>query len=180
MVEQYQLSNYDAAVIIDQGIVFADFVEAVARICGDGKQACNWVTQDVLREMNDRKLSIDQFPVQPQVLGEILKRINDKKITIKSGREIFLNLLNSPDVSTISVARVDQIIQEQGLSIVADSGQLEGVIAAVIAKNPKAVADFKGGKQAAAGSLMGQVMREVKGADPATVKELIHKKLTEA
>ncbi|MES2790627.1 MAG: Asp-tRNA(Asn)/Glu-tRNA(Gln) amidotransferase subunit GatB [Planctomycetota bacterium] len=177
--QQYQLSNYDAAVIIDQGVVFANFVEEVAKLCGDGKQACNWVTQDVLREMNDRKLTIEQFPVQPPVLGEILKRINDKKITIKSGREIFLNLLNSEDLTTISVARVDQIIQEQGVSIVADSGQLEGVILAVLAKNQKAVADFKGGKQSASGALIGQVMRELKGADPATVRELLLKKLAE-
>lgn len=177
--QQYQLSNYDAAVIIDQGVVFANFVEEVAKICGDGKQACNWVTQDVLREMNDRKLTIEGFPIQPAVLGEILKRINDKKITIKSGREIFLNLLNSEDLSTISVARIDRIIQEQGLSIIADSGQLETVIAAVIAKNAKAVADFKGGKQSAAGALIGQIMRELKGADPATVRELLIKKLAE-
>lgn len=178
-IQQYQLSNYDAAVIIDQGLVFADYVEEVARLCGDGKQACNWVTQDVLREMNDRKLSIEQFPIQPPVLGAILKRINDKKITIKSGREIFLNLLNSEDPSTISVDRIDQIIQDQDLSMVADSGQLEGVIAAVLGKNPKAVADFKGGKQAAAGSLIGQVMRELKGADAAMVRELLLKKLAE-
>ena len=178
-IQQYQLSNYDAAVIIDQGVVFANFVEEVAKICGDGKQACNWVTQDVLREMNDRKLTIEGFPVQPAVLGEILKRINDKKITIKSGREIFLNLLNSEDLSTITVARIDQIIEEQGLSIVADSGQLETVIAAVIAKNAKAVADFKGGKPSAAGALIGQIMRELKGADPATVRELLMKKLAE-
>ena len=178
-VQQYQLSNYDAAVIIDQGLAFANYVEEVTKVCGDGKQACNWVTQDVLREMNDRKLTIEKFPIQPPVLGEILKRINDKKITIKSGREIFLDLLGSADVSTITVARVDQIIQEQGLSIVADSGQLEGVIAAVLAKNAKAVADFKSGKQAAVGSLIGQVMREVKGADPGTVRELLLKKLAE-
>ena len=137
------------------------------------------MTQDVLREMNDRKLTIEGFPVQPAVLGEILKRINDKKITIKSGREIFLNLLNSEDLSTITVARIDQIIEEQGLSIVADSGQLETVIAAVIAKNAKAVADFKGGKPSAAGALIGQIMRELKGADPATVRELLMKKLAE-
>jgi aspartyl-tRNA(Asn)/glutamyl-tRNA(Gln) amidotransferase subunit B len=47
----------------------------------------------------------------------------------------------------------------------------------VLGKNAKAVADFKGGKQAAVGALIGQVMREVKGADPATVKQMLIEKI---
>lgn len=177
--QQYQLSAYDAAVIVDQGIAFADYVESVAKICGDGKQACNWVTQDVLREMNDRKLTIQEFPISPSVLGGILQRINGKKITIKSGREIFLDLLNGDHQTGISDARVDEIIREKGLEIVADSGQLDNVISAVIARNPKAIADFKSGKQAAVGALIGQVMKELKGADAAVVRELLIKKLSQ-
>ncbi|MDB5389157.1 MAG: gatB [Planctomycetaceae bacterium] len=178
-ISSYQLSQYDASVLVDQGLTYAEYFEAVAAICGDGKQACNWLTQDVQREMNERKLSIEQFPIQPPVLGEILKRVNEKKITIKSGREIFMDLLVSDAPATISVARIDQIIQEKDLSIKSDSGQLEGVIAAVLVKNPKAIADFKAGKQAAVGALIGQVMREVKGADAGTVRELLLKKLAE-
>lgn len=178
-ISSYQLSNYDASVLVEQGLVYAEYFEAVAAICGDGKQACNWVTQDVQREMNERKLSIDQFPIPSTVLGEILKRVGEKKITIKSGREIFMDLLDSEDPTTISVTRIDQIIQDKDLSIKSDSGQLEGAIAAVLAKNPKAIADFKGGKQNAVGALIGQVMREVKGADAGTVRELLLKKLAE-
>src|SRR5262249_36112185 len=167
----YIISDYDAAVIIDQSDKFADYFEEVAQGCGDGKQASNWVTQDVLREMNERKLSIEQFPIRPQVLAELLKRINSKKITIKSAREVFLDLLNEESTGEITVARIDQIVADKGLAIVSDTGQLDGVIAAVLAKNAKAVADYKGGKQAAVGALIGQVMKEVKGADPGTVKQ---------
>ena len=63
--------------------------------------------------------------------------------------------------------------------MVSDSGQLEGFVKGVVEKNPNAVADFRGGKQAAVGALIGQVMREMKGADAGAVRELILKALQE-
>jgi len=174
---EHGLSEYDAAVLIDQGRGLADYFDAVASGCGDGKQACNWLTQDILREMNNRKLSIAEFPIRPEVLVDILQRINGKKITIKSGREVFMELLENVAPEEVSIERVEAIIHEKGLALVSDSGQLEGVVKAVVEKNPKAVADFKGGKQNAVGALIGQVMREVKGADAGMVRELILKAL---
>lgn len=174
---EHGLSEYDAAVLIDQGRGLADYFDAVASGCGDGKQACNWLTQDILREMNNRKLSIAEFPIRPEVLIDILQRINGKKITIKSGREVFMELLENVAPEEVSIERVEAIIHEKGLALVSDSGQLEGVVKAVVEKNPKAVADFKGGKQNAVGALIGQVMREVKGADAGMVRELILKAL---
>lgn len=176
----YVISDYDAAVIIDQSSQFADYFEEVAQKCGEGKQASNWVTQDVLREMNERKLSIEEFPIRPPVLGELLKRINEKKITIKSAREVFLDLLDSAGDRPVTVAEIDRIVAEKGLAIVSDTGQLAGVVDAVLAKNAKAVADYQGGKQAAIGALIGQVMREVKGADPAAVKQMLIDKMSQS
>lgn len=174
----YGLSEYDARVIVDQGQAFAEYFEEVARLCGDGKQACNWVTQDVLREMNERNLAIGHFPIRAAVLAELLKRINQKQITIKSAREVFMDLLvENPSRKPISSHHIDQIIAEKGLALVTDTGELERVIAEVIAKNPKAAADFKSGKQAAVGSLIGQVMKAVKGADPQTVRAMLVEKL---
>lgn len=170
----YQLSDYDVRVIVDQGRAFADYFEEVAKLCGDGKQASNWVTQDVLREMNERRLTIDQFPIRAAVLGNLLERITKKQITIKSAREVFVELLSELHSRTpISAHHIDQIIAEKGLALVTDTGELERVIGEVIAKNPKAVADFQSGKQAAVGALIGQVMKAVKGADPQKVRELV-------
>lgn len=170
----YQLSDYDVRVIVDQGREFAEYFEQVAQGCGDGKQAANWVTQDVLREMHERHLEISAFPIKSVVLAELLGRIHRKQITTKSGREIFMDLLNPDlDASTLNATTIDRIIAEKGLAIVSDTGELDRVIAAVLAKNPKAVADFKGGKQAAVGALIGQVMREIKGADPQKVREML-------
>lgn len=75
------LSAYDADVIVNQGKEFADYYEQVAQISGDGKQSANWVTQDILREMKERSIGIEHFSLSSEVLGTIIKRITDKKIT---------------------------------------------------------------------------------------------------
>ena len=176
----YMLSDYDVGVLIGQGIVFADYFEEVARLCGDGKVACNWVTQDVLREMNERSLTIEQFPISAPLLANLLQRILTKKVTNKSAREIFMEMLgNDGSLGANSPELIDKITQERGLAIVSNTGELEAVAAEVIAANPKAVADFKSGKQAAVGSLIGQLMKKIKGADPQTVREVLIKKLSE-
>jgi aspartyl-tRNA(Asn)/glutamyl-tRNA(Gln) amidotransferase subunit B len=175
----YRLSNYDAAVLIDQGAEFADYFEQVAHGCGDGKQAANWVTQDVLRELNDRGIAIQRFPVTAEVLAALLGRVNDRQITIKSAREVFAVLLSeADDAQTPSIGRIDAIVGERGLAIVSDSGTLEKAIDTVVANNQKAADDFRSGKQAALGALIGQVMREVKGADPKQVRQMLAEKLS--
>jgi aspartyl-tRNA(Asn)/glutamyl-tRNA(Gln) amidotransferase subunit B len=174
-VSGYQLTPYDAAVIIDQGREFSDYFEEVVKTCGDGKQAANWITQDVLRETKQREQSIREFALRPAVLGALLDRINQKQITIKSARDVFGELLTESDEKAESpaISRIDEIIAAKGLAIVQDTAAIDTAIAAVLARNPKAIADFKAGKQNAIGALIGQVMKEVKGADPQTVREKI-------
>ncbi len=174
------LSHYDADVIVSQGDHFTHYFEQVAKLCGDGKQAANWLTQDVQRELNARNLGIDAFPVRPDVLGELLKRVTTNQLTVKSAREVFVALLADHDAADeegrgadLSIARVEQIIAERGLAVVTDTSSITQVIVGVIARNPKPVADFKSGKQAAAGSLIGQIMKELKGADAKVVRQML-------
>lgn len=172
---EYQLTGYDAAVIIDQGRAFADYFEGVAKTCRDGKQAANWITQDVLRETKQREQSITEFAVDPDVLGALLDRINRKQITIKSARDVFGELLaeSDQDSAVPTISRIDEIIAAKGLAIVEDTGAIDSAIAAVLGRNAKAIADFKGGNEKAIGALIGQVMKTVKGADPQTVRDKI-------
>lgn len=65
--------------------------------------------------------------------------------------------------------RIDQIITEKGLWIVNDDALLDAAMTEVLANNPKAVADFKAGNEKAVGRLIGQVVKQIKGADPAVV-----------
>ncbi len=177
-MDDFGLTDYDAGVIIDQGAELAAYFEGVAALCGDGKQAANWVTQDMLRELKERKQTIREFAIPADVLASLLGKINNKQITIKSAREVFVALLNAERTARATKKEIDQLISSKGMAIVQDTGALDAAIADILAKNPKAVADFQAGKQAAVGALIGQVMKAVKGADPRTVKDMLLRKLS--
>ena len=173
-VEQLGLSTYDARVVIDQVGEFAACFDQVTAICGDGKQAANWLTQDVQRELNERKIEISKFPIPADVLGALLQRIVKSEITVKSGREVFTDLLSAADSGEPATSeRVGQIIEDKGLSSVQDSGEIARAIDVVVSRNEKAADDVRNGKLQAAGPLIGQVMRELKGADAKVVRQMI-------
>jgi aspartyl-tRNA(Asn)/glutamyl-tRNA(Gln) amidotransferase subunit B len=173
------LSEYDASVIVNHSRACADYFETVAAGCGDAKQAANWVTQHVLREVNERKTGIAEFPIGPDVLGALLRRIVDGTIYVKSGGEAFAALLSEADAGTVAAPEsVDRLIEQRDLKIVRDTGTLEAAIAAAIADSPRAAEDFRAGKQQAIGPLVGRVMKQVKGADAKIVRELLITRLT--
>lgn len=180
-VNDLGLSAYDASVIVDQGREYADYFDEVTAVCGDGKQAANWVTQDVQRELNDRKVEITEFAIPAGVLGKVLERIVKGDITVKSGREVFADLLTmTDDGAEVTADSVESIIADKGLVVEKDTGKIDAAIQAVIdnERNAKAVEDVRGGKQQAVGPLIGQVMKQLKGADAGSVRQMIIDKLT--
>lgn len=173
-IDQLGLSEYDAGVVVDQGLEFATYFDAVSETCGDGKQAANWVTQDVQRELNERKVEITEFPISAAVLGSLLQRVVKKELTVKSGREVFADLLAAADDGqTVTEDRIGQIIDDKGLAPIKDTGQFDGIIDAVLARNESVADDVRNGKMQAVGPLIGQVMRELKGADAKVVRQMI-------
>jgi aspartyl-tRNA(Asn)/glutamyl-tRNA(Gln) amidotransferase subunit B len=168
------LSEYDAGVIIDQGREFADYFDTLVATCGDGKQAANWMGQDVQRELNERQVSIGEFVIPAGVLGSVLKQIVASDITVKSGREIFSDLLSGADNGEpVSTARVDEIIASKGLKVEQNTDKIVQAIDAVIARNEKAAEDVRAGKLQAVGPLIGQVVGQLKGADAKAVRQMI-------
>lgn len=172
------LTEYDASVIIDQGPDLSDYFETVYQECGDGKTAANWVTQEVLRELNARELTVAEFPVTSLVLGRLLQGISSEKITNKSAREIYGLLLKAADDGAdVSTDLVDVLAGER--EIVRDTGAMQAAIEAAIAAQPKAVADVREGRFQAIGPMMGMVMKQVGGADPKEVREMLIKTIQE-
>lgn len=179
LIDAWQLSQYDASVIISQGQATADYFETVAQTCGDGKQAANFVTQDVQRELNERKLPIERFPIPATVLGNLLKRVVAGEMTVKGAREVFMALLELQS-DEVNDDAVGQIITDKSLLLVTDTGEVDKAIDVVLAdpKHTKAIADVKGGKQQAVGPLIGNVMKQLKGADPKAVRERLLERIS--
>lgn len=172
-VTKMGLSEYDAGVLIDAGRDTADYFETVAEVCGDVKPAANWVTQDVARELNDRGCEIRDFSIDADTMGELLRRVVDGDLANKGAREVFGHLLTQDRVSSrVTAADIDRAIEKLGLAP-AEDGAIEAIADAVIAANEKAAADVREGKDAAVGPMIGQVMKQIKGADPKTVRALL-------
>jgi aspartyl-tRNA(Asn)/glutamyl-tRNA(Gln) amidotransferase subunit B len=128
--------------------------------------------------MKERQLAIETFPITADVLGTLLERVAARKITVNSGRIVFAALLDrSVDSLLPGIEAVDAIISEKGLAITSGADELAPIIDAVLAANAKIVADVKGGKQQAIGALIGQVMKQTKGADPQVVREMLQSRI---
>jgi aspartyl-tRNA(Asn)/glutamyl-tRNA(Gln) amidotransferase subunit B len=167
----YGLSAYDAAVISRQGRAFVNYFEETARGCGDAKEASNWTTNDVLQSLNERKLTIKEFPIQAPALADLLQEIKTTRLNKQRAREVFAEMLRS---GTTAKQAMDRL----GVKVVADEGQLMEIVRRAVADNPRAVADFKKGKIKAADAIKGAVMRETKGmANTELVQRLLMEEL---
>ncbi len=156
LAETYSLSSYDASVLTSQGRSLVVYFEQVAKESGDPKAACNWVTNQVLQTLNERKIAVDAFPVAAPMLADLLKQIKSTGLNMQRAREVYARMLETG-------AAAEKAIAELGFKVVADEGQLVEIIKRAIAGNPKAVADYKKGKLKAADAIKGAVMRETKG-----------------
>lgn len=168
---QLGLSEYDIGVILDQGPEFAEYFEQVQKACNDAKTAANWMTQDILRDLRTRGEAIEDFCLDSATLGYLLAQVTGGRITTKSARDVYAELLDQMAGARILPAMVEQIISDRSLEIVRDDAALDAAIAAAFSAMPAAVDDFRGGKKNALGPLIGMVMKQVAGADPREVRD---------
>jgi len=171
-VTRYGLPPYDAQ-ILTQSAALADYYEAAVRAHDNPKAISNWIMTDLLREVGgDDAEAVAKSPVTPARLAGLVKLIDDGTISGRIAKDVFARMLATGDDPAV-------IVQREGLTQVADTGALEAFVDQAIAASPKAVADFKAGKTAAAKALVGQVMKASGGkANPAMVDRLVQEKLS--
>ena len=170
-VDAYRIPAYDAA-ILTQSKALAEYYEAAVREAGNAKAVSNWIMSELLREIgSDDERAIETCRITPAYLGQLVKLIDDGTISGKIAKGVFEGMLRSGEAPGVIVAR-------EGLTQVADTGELERVIDQVLGTNPKPIEDWKKGKTAASQALFGLVMKATGGkANPAIVKRLLEAKL---
>ena len=171
-MREYGLVSYDAGVLTAQK-EYAEYFEKCCKIYDNYKSIANWIMGDIYRELNERKIDIHTCPVTPEMLTGMIKLIDSGKISGKIAKTVFDKMFDSGDSP-------EKIIEEQGLTQISDSSEIESIIDGILQKNPESVADFRAGKKKALGFLVGQVMRESRGkANPRMVNEILNKKLSQ-
>jgi aspartyl-tRNA(Asn)/glutamyl-tRNA(Gln) amidotransferase subunit B len=169
-VEAYGLPLYDAGVLCESRAV-ADYFEQVATASGDAKQASNWVMGTIMATLNERGIGIAEVPIPAEHIAELIRTVQEGAISNSIAKDVYAKMLETGDAPAAIIAR-------EGLQQISDTGELEGIIQAAIAANPRAVEDFRAGKQKALGAMVGFVMKETKGqANPGLVNELLMKAL---
>ena len=159
-LQSYQLTPYDAGVLTSSREL-AQFFEAVVKQYPEPKKVANWV---INTQIDISKLTSEHLVKIFQLIDQGTLNNNSAKIVLQKVFESGL----SPD----------EIVTQEGLAQVSDSGALELIVAEVLASTPDQVAKYKGGNEKLLSFFVGQVMKKMGGkANPALVNKLLKEKL---
>ena len=163
-----------------------DFFDAIVKGGAEAKRAGTLI--ESLREVaNDQGKRIDDIGIEPSFVSEIAQLVQAGKIA--ASKEIAKQILNAKmaalsgtlaevaSATGSASASAEQVATNLGLIQSTDTGAIDAAIDALIAQNPPALADFKGGKQAAMGSLVGMVMKGGRGLNAKLVQERLRDRL---
>ena len=168
-VESYGLSPYDADILTVEP-ENADFYENVAS-GRDAKMAANWVINDLFSHINKAGLAVTESPVSAEQLGGMIDLISDNTISGKIAKDVFEQMFESGKDAAV-------IVEEKGLKQVTDTGEIDSMIAQVMADNEDKVAQYRDGKDKLFGFFVGQVMKASQGkANPQMVNQILKDKL---
>jgi aspartyl-tRNA(Asn)/glutamyl-tRNA(Gln) amidotransferase subunit B len=174
------LSAYNASVLVSEKESAAFYERVLAEFEGAGtgfpkKQlavdAANLVMGDYFAALNASGKAIDEFPVTPPMLVELLKLQYDKTISGRLAKDVFAAMVETGKGPAA-------LVEERGLKQVTDTGAIEAAIDAVMKAQAEKVAEYRSGKDKLFGFFVGQVMKATQGkANPALVNELLKQKL---
>lgn len=168
--KEYGLPEYDANVLTQEKDM-SDYFENVVKSCNSPKAASNWVMGELLRELNENKVSVDQSPIHADKLGQLVALIDKGTISGKMAKQVFLEMWKTGEAP-------EALVKKMGLSQITDDSAIAKIIDDVIAQSPDQVAQYRSGKDKLFGFFVGQVMKLSKGqANPDTVNRLLKEKL---
>ncbi len=168
-IKDLGLSPYDASVLVADHAT-THFFETVAAK-HNPKLASNWITAELFGRLNKADLEIDASPISTDKMSGLLALIEDNTISGKIAKVVFDKMFESGKTAA-------QIVDEEGLKQVTDTGAIEKIIDDIMAANPDKVAEYRSGKDKLFAFFIGQVMKVSGGkANPNLVNELLKKKL---
>ncbi len=168
--KEYDIPQYDARIITSSKHM-ADIFEAAAAICGKPKKVSNWLMVETLRLLKDHNMEPEDIRFSPENLAKLVRLTEAGIINSSVAKEVFEKIF-AEDIDP------ETYVEERGLRTVNDEGALIEVLKKVIADNPQAVEDYRGGKEKALGALVGQTMKAMKGkANPGLVNQKLKEML---
>jgi len=169
---QYGLPLYDARLLTNSKAL-ADYFENSVELTdhSKAKMVSNWLLGDFSRLLNAGGIEIENAAISPELLAEMLSLIDKGTVSGPAAKAVFEEMFHTGK-------RAGEIVAEKKLSQISDSTEVRELVKQVVADNPKAVSDYKAGKQQALTFITGQVMKATRGrANPALVKDILIQEL---
>lgn len=164
------LSEYDAALLTEEKDI-AEYFETVSSESGNTKLSANWITSELMRELNNSKTVIQNSRIKPSDLAQMIKLIDKGVISGKIAKTVFTEMWSSGKPCEL-------IIKEKGLIQVSDQQSIEKIIDEVLGANPAQVAQYRAGKTKVFGFFVGAAMKATGGqANPDRVNQILKNKL---
>jgi aspartyl-tRNA(Asn)/glutamyl-tRNA(Gln) amidotransferase subunit B len=165
----------DVAALLAADPETAAYFERVAEATEgvEPRVVANWVTGELAAALRQDggEVTAAESKVAPDALAALIGLVNEKKISHGSGKTVLASLVaEGGDPAAI--------VEREGLTQIADSGELEAIVAAAVEANPEAAEQIRSGNQKAIGAIVGAVMKQTKGrADGGEVNRLIKQQL---
>ncbi len=169
--KEYGLSPYDAGVLCAERRI-ADYFERVAELTGNAKASSNWIMREVMEELKSTAGSIEDFPVGPEQLADLIGFVLTDVISGAAGREVFKEMAKKGEDAGVVLDRL-------GLRQISEGGELDRFIDEVIDEHPDEAGRFRNGEDKLLGFFVGQVMKKSRGkANPKKTGEMLRKRLS--
>ena len=143
-----------------------------AELAQFAKLTANWINGEFVPRFPREGKTLAESPITAVNFARFIDRISDDTLSSNMAKQVF-------DEMWCSGLSADEIIERDGLKQLTDDSVLGKLVEDAIAENPKAVEEFRAGKEKAINVLAGRIMKASNGkANPAKVQEILRKKLT--
>lgn len=172
LAQEWQVDDRTMQAIVAAGAL--DLIEATVAAGASPQASRKWWMSELARRANESGVELEELGVSPADVAATQALVDAGELTDKLARVVFDGVIAGEGSPAEVVAR-------RGLKVVSDEGALTAAVDEAIAANPDIVAKIRGGKVAAAGAIIGQVMKAMRGqADAARVRELLLERVGES
>jgi aspartyl-tRNA(Asn)/glutamyl-tRNA(Gln) amidotransferase subunit B len=169
-VAEYGLPEEDAGEMT-RSRPLAEYFEETARRAGNAKAARDWIMGELSRTLNQRGVEIDQAGITPEALAGLVRLVDGGAINSTTAKTVFEKMYGTG-------RSAEEIVRREGLAQISDEDALATIVRDIMRAQPEAVAQYRAGKAASFGFLVGQVMKATAGkASPKVVNELLRREI---
>lgn len=169
-VGEYGLTDYDAKILCSDK-AFANLFDTTVQITNSPKDSAHWIMGDLMKLLNDTQTLPENMCFRQESLGEIINLVAGNKISRDTAKKVLTAVFNDDVIPA-------DYVKANNMEMVSDTGAIKAIVEDVVAANPKAVEEYRDGKEKSFNFLTGQCMRALKGKAPASevtklLKEII-------